>query len=235
MDAELASELIPTYDLILDCTDNFPTKFLLNDAAVIYEKTLIQASIHQYEGQLLTVVPGGPCLRCLWPTVPASDCVGSCAEVGVLGFVPGVLGTLQAAEATKRILQLPALEGEMALVDLLRLDVRGMRIPKDPACPVCGDRPSITGLFADDAFILDAVLDTDLLVDTREPDEVAVAPGAGARSVPLVRFDPEAFEGSRRVVLICESGARSERLARSLHQAGRSEFVSLRGGRRSLR
>ncbi len=142
-------EIVVGYDLLIDCTDNFPTKFLLNDVSFLKKIPLIQASIYQFEGQLRVYRPSHrrACLRCLWPQIPSVDCVGSCAETGVLGIVPGILGSMQALEAIKWILNLPhRLNGETLFFDLRDYTLRRIKQKPDPSCPLCGKSPSIKSI-----------------------------------------------------------------------------------------
>jgi len=229
--AENAAERLAPYDVVLDGTDNFATKFLLNDAAVLAAKTLVTASIHQLEGQIQVIRPGGPCLRCLWPAAPEDGCVGSCAEDGVLGFVPGVLGTLQAAEAVKAILGMPTLSTELALVDLGNLGVQRLRLPRDPRCPVCGEHPTVAAL-TPPPHVVTKIAPGDLLVDVREDEESDADPIPTALRMPSSRFAPDSplFATASRVVLVCQRGTRSDTLARRLG----NRFVSLAGGRSTL-
>ncbi len=152
---ENAAALLAAHDVVLDCTDNFSTKFLLHDGCFLARKVLVQASIYQYEGQFQVFdfrreIEAG-CLRCAWPEIPAADCVGSCAEVGVLGAVPAVLGGMQAMETIKLIVgrSSPATSATV-LVDLLSLETRRIRRPRTPDCPLCGEQPRIRSLGDED-------------------------------------------------------------------------------------
>jgi adenylyltransferase/sulfurtransferase len=230
--------LIEPYGMILDCTDNFTTKYVLNDAAILARKTLIQASIYQYEGQILTIQPGGPCLRCLWPDAPNDGCVGSCAEVGVLGVVPGVLGALQATEAIKSILGLSECRGVITLLDLLALETRKIQLPKNPSCPLCGEHPSITEPISDVpvwAVLPGADLSRFTLVDIREQDEIEDDPLPGVLAIPMDSFraDDPRLEGP--VLLVCQSGVRSHVLASRLREAGHANIFSMIDGVRGVR
>jgi adenylyltransferase/sulfurtransferase len=139
-----AAALIDAYDLVCDASDNGPTRFLLNDACVLAGKTLISAAVVRFDGQLATFKPGGPCYRCLHPSPPPPGMVPSCAEAGVLGAVAGVMGSLQATEAIKEILGVgDSLAGRLLIWDALGTRCQTIRLPRDPACPVCGDNPSI--------------------------------------------------------------------------------------------
>lgn len=231
-----AEALSHGYDIVVDCTDNFRTKFLLNDACVAAGKILIQASIYQYEGQLLVIRPGGPCLRCLWPQAPEEGCVGSCAEVGVLGVVPGVFGAIQANEAIKVILGLPSplREAKMLLFDLLNYRQQLIGITRDPACPGCGSGIRVQ----EPEYNLERSeinLSDYLVVDVREPDEVEAKPIPGAVNLPSTRFHAGDLPEAERYLLVCASGSRSETLARDFWESGRRDFFSLIGGTASLR
>lgn len=141
-------DLIEKYDIVLDGTDNFPTRFLINDACVMAKKPLIHAGVFRFEGQAMTILPGsGPCYRCLFPEPPPPGLVPSCQEAGILGCVAGVLGTLQAVEALKLILGIgDLLVGKMLIFDALEMQFRRVTVPRNPECPVCGEHPTITKL-----------------------------------------------------------------------------------------
>ncbi len=138
LDASNVAGLVAAYDLVCDGSDNFPTRYLLNDACVAAGKTLISAAVLRFDGQLATFKPGGPCYRCLYPAAPPPGTVPSCSEAGVLGAVTGVMGTLQAAEVLKEILGVgEGLSGRLLIWDALGARFQTVRVPKDPACPVC--------------------------------------------------------------------------------------------------
>ena len=138
LDASNVAGLVAAYDLVCDGSDNFPTRYLLNDACVAAGKTLISAAVLRFDGQLATFKPGGPCYRCLYPAAPPPGTVPSCSEAGVLGAVTGVMGTLQAAEVLKEILGVgEGLSGRLLIWDALGARFQAVRVPKDPACPVC--------------------------------------------------------------------------------------------------
>jgi sulfur-carrier protein adenylyltransferase/sulfurtransferase len=226
--------LVSAYDFVLDCTDNFETKFLLNDACLAAGKTLIQASIHQYEGQLLVIRPGGPCLRCLWPETPEEGCVGSCAEVGVLGFVPGLFGTLQAAEAIKLILGMrsPIAEGSMLLLNLLDYSVQVLSMPKMVGCPGCGGG----AVSRQDWIVSPEELNGSVVVDIRDLEEVEESP----LPIPCVHIlsgalGTQDWETGKEYVLVCSRGARSSAAVKALRGAGVSNVFSLAGGLEGFR
>ena len=141
--------MIDAYDLVCDGSDNFPTRYLLNDACVLARKTLVSAAVLRFDGQLATFKPGGPCYRCLYPTPPPQGLVPSCGEAGVLGAVTGVMGTLQATEVLKEIMGVgDSLAGRLLVWDALGTRFETIHLPKDPTCPACGDHPTIHDLSA---------------------------------------------------------------------------------------
>ncbi|HEY3781497.1 MAG TPA: ThiF family adenylyltransferase [Fimbriimonadaceae bacterium] len=231
-------ELVQQYDIVLDCTDNFETKFLLNDACVGLNKTLIFASVYQYEGQLFVVEPHGPCLRCLWPTQPAAGCVGNCAEVGVLGFVPGVLGTLQAAEAVKRMLGLNTVASSLILIDLVDLNITRISVAKDPACPTCGEGEVDELWWEIHPDSLDQ-LSQFAVVDIREEEELETEPLPIDADVwlPMSSVTPEEIlsVSPGNILLVCRSGMRTARMANAFSEAGEKRVYSLAGGLSTLR
>ncbi len=246
-DAATLPGLFAAYDVVLDCTDNFTAKYLLADAAILFGVPVVQASIHRFEGQLLTIAPGSPggCLRCLWPEPPPEGMIGNCAEVGVLGVVPGLFGTLQAAEAIKIVLSLPGvLDRHILIMDALTLASRRIARQRDPDCALCGDHPTIRALPAPAiaAFELDpAALTPDMLanfrvVDLREPEERPATPLPSALQWPFSGFDPAnpPFDDAAPVLLVCGRGVRSRAAAEQLRARGRDEVYSLIGGASAL-
>ncbi len=144
-----ARDLVGAYDLVCDGSDNFPTRYLLNDACVLAGKTLVSAAVLRFDGQLATFKPGGPCYRCLYPAPPPPGLVPSCGEAGVLGAVTGVMGTLQATEVLKEILGVgESLSGRLLVWDALGTRFETIRLPKDPACPACGEHATLRDLSA---------------------------------------------------------------------------------------
>lgn len=172
LDAANARELVEAYDLVVDGSDNFPTRYLVNDACVLVGKPNVWGAILRFEGQLsVFATPDGPCYRCLFPEPPPAGTVPSCAEGGVLGILPGIIGTLQANEVVKLLLGIgEPMIGRLLLFDALRLRFREMRLAKRRDCPVCGDRPSIKELVA-----YDATCETDA-VPAVEPESSADDP-----------------------------------------------------------
>jgi molybdopterin/thiamine biosynthesis adenylyltransferase/molybdopterin synthase catalytic subunit/rhodanese-related sulfurtransferase len=243
-----AVELISGWDLVIDCTDNFSTKFLINDVCVSARKPAILSSIYQYEGQLQVIRPDahGACLRCIWPEATRDGLVGNCAEAGVLGPVPGVFGSLQALEALKILLGLPGQLGdELLVMDLLTLQISRMKARRAAVCASgrCARIPALSTLAS-------TVLEVDFdslpaaqaagytVIDIREPDEVAEEPlpGTGIRLMPmqqLLRSDTS-LSKNERFLLVCATGRRSHACAQTLHERGFTDVVSLTGGLRAL-
>jgi adenylyltransferase/sulfurtransferase len=243
LDGRNVAEVVDTYDTLIDCTDNFETKYLLNDAAVLMQKRLVHAGIYQYEGQLFVYDPeeGTPCLRCIWPEMPLPGCVGSCAEVGVLGAVPGVLGTLQALEAVKHILDLPGkLAGPTLFVDLLDYSMRRVKAERAADCPICGENPSITAIKAQEPVDVDFETLTSLeqerfeLIDIREAEEGAeeVIANHTCRTLPVSQIDMDAppLDKEKHYLLVCDRGMRSKYLAMKLRRDGYRFVYSLKDG-----
>ncbi|MDE2154397.1 MAG: ThiF family adenylyltransferase [Xanthomonadaceae bacterium] len=240
------AEVFAQYDLVVECTDDMRSRYLSNDAAVLTGTPLILASVYQYEGQLQVVSArsGEPCLRCLWPDEPAPGVAGSCVESGVLGPVPGVLGTMQAVEALKILLDLPRPAGSaLLLVDLLDPGVQRLPIEVSRGCARHGGCAAVAqrGLAqardageVDVAFdcLDDAIAAGFRLVDVREPDEVAAqpldAPSSRMPSAQLAVCAAELAPGP--LLLVCASGRRSAHAARELRGQGRRDVYSLRGG-----
>lgn len=147
LDAGNAAQIIGQYDLVADGSDNFPTRLLVNDAARLAGKTLVSAAVLRFDGQLSTFKPDGPCYRCLYPNLPADEDMPSCAQSGVLGAMAGVMGSLQAVEVCKELLGIgESLSGSLLIVDTLSSMFRKVRLKADPACPLCGEHPSIHDL-----------------------------------------------------------------------------------------
>lgn len=247
LDAANALEVFRRFDLVLECTDDMHSRYLSNDAAQLAGIPLILASVHQYEGQLQVIAPGGPCLRCLWPQPPPAALLGSCAGSGVLGTVPGVLGTLQANEALKHLLGLPTrAAGALLLVDLL--DNATQHLPIDPTtgCSTHGGcRPVAAAALA--ARQAEAALERRFdslqaareagfhLVDLRDADERAALPApADAQWLPATELLQRLHElpAGRTLLLFCSSGRRSLDAVRQLQAEGLTHARSLHGGLR---
>jgi len=243
LDADNALDLIRSYDIVVDCSDNFRTKFLINDTAVLAHKPAVFASVYQYEGQLQVYKPDPrhACLRCLWPDAVADGVVGNCAEAGVLGPVPGAFGTLQAMLCLKILLQMSGqLEGELLLLDLTNFTSVKLKAPRRAEClaPACAHVRELT---REDAGIemvlvsLAAAAERGLeVIDIRTAEEVAARP-AGARHIPMTDLlaNPKLLEPARDALLVCATGKRSLAAARQLRQRGIAVH-SLSGGLQSL-
>ncbi len=250
-----ALEILGAYDVVIDGTDNFPTRYLVNDACVLLGKPNVYGSIFRFEGQAsLFHTPEGPCYRCLYSEPPPPGLVPSCAEGGVFGVLPGVIGSVQALEAIKWIIGAgESLVGRLVLFDALRLRFRELRLRKEPACPLCGDHPSIRELIDYESFCglgaaparegsivgahelrreLDANGDGIVLLDVREPHEWEIAHIAGARLIPLVQLPARLSELDSHVEIVthCHHGARSMRALEILRGAGFNKVRSLEGG-----
>jgi len=244
-------EVFAQFDLVVECTDDMHSRYLSNDAAVLTGTPLILASVYQYEGQLQVVSakPGETCLRCLWPDEPAPGVAGSCIESGVLGPVPGVLGTMQAIEALKILLDLPRPAGSaLLLVDLL--DVSTRRLPIDASrgcarhggCAAVAQRALMQARHECDVDVVFDSLDAAIaagyrLVDVREPDEIAAQPlRAPSHCLPSAQVAAHADQlPSGRLLLICAGGRRSAHAARELRRQGVRDVCSLAGGVLALR
>jgi adenylyltransferase/sulfurtransferase len=147
LSSENAKEIIGQYDLVVNGCDNFPTRYLVNDCCVFLKKPLVDGSIFKFEGQVTVFIPGQGCYRCLYPAPPPPGLVPSCQEAGVLGVLCGIIGSLQAIEAIKLLLEIgDPLAGRLLFVDSLGMEFRQVKVRRDPECPVCGDHPTITDL-----------------------------------------------------------------------------------------
>ena len=246
LDAASGAALIAPYDLVIDCTDNFSTKFLLNDLCVRLGKPVILSSVYQYEGQLQVVRPErrGVCLRCIWPEATRDGLVGNCAEAGVLGPVPGVFGSLQALEALKILLDLPGQLGdELLVVDLTTLAVSRVRARRATPC-LAGPcvRLSLGGVPAQQpgsievamASLEEALENGFRLIDVREPHEVAALPAPVARITHLPLADllhgNSSLDPAAKYLLLCATGRRSLAAAQELRARGFGSAYSLARG-----
>jgi adenylyltransferase/sulfurtransferase len=246
-----AREVIRGVDVVLDGSDNFPTRYLVNDACVLERKPLVYGSIFRFDGQASLFAPGGPCYRCLFADPPPAGLVPNCAEGGVVGALPGIIGSLQALEAIKLIVGAgETLQGRLLLFDGLRMTFREVQLKKDPDCPVCGTHPTVTSLIDYEAFCgmpaadasaeigtteLRALLDggaAPLLLDVREPWEWEVAHIDGSQHIPLGQLPGRITEVDtrREIVTICHHGMRSFSARELLRGAGFGRVRSLAGG-----
>ena len=252
-----ALDLFEGYDVIVDGTDNFPTRYLVNDACVLLGKPNAYGSIFRFEGQAsVFAVKGGPCYRCLYPEPPPPGLVPSCAEGGVLGVLPGVIGTIQATEAIKLILGIgEPLVGRFLIYDALRMRFRELKLRRDPDCPVCGDRPTVRALIDYEQFCglrpaagasgaavpeitveelkgrLDRGEDV-FVLDVREPNEYRICRIAGSTLIPLGELPRRVDELDRHrdIVVHCKSGMRSAKAVALLRERGFERVWNLKGG-----
>lgn len=258
--SENAMEIVEGYDIVIDGTDNFPTRYLSNDVCVFLKKPNIYGSIFRFDGQCTVFAPhlGGPCYRCLYPEPPPPGMVPSCAEGGVLGVLPGVIGVMQAIEAIKLIVGIgEPLIGRLVHFDALKMSFREFKVRKDPKCPICSENPTVTGLIDYEQFCgipqakeaADAELpvpeisatelkarmdrgDALVLVDVREPFEWEIARIPGSKLIPLGELASRMSEldSADEMVFICKLGPRSELAVRELQKAGFSKAFNLVGG-----
>ena len=259
LDSDNALEIFAQYDLIVDGTDNFATRYLVNDACVLLGKPYVWGSIYRFDGQASVFwAEYGPCYRCLYPEPPPPGMVPSCAEGGVLGVLCASIGSIQVNEAIKLIVGIgDPLAGRLMIYDALEMSYRTVRVRKDPECPICGKNPTITGLIDYDAFCgtvspeaqqaaagstisardLKEMLDRDdniFLVDVREPNEYEIVSIPGAVLIPKDQFLSgaalERLPLDKRVVLHCKSGVRSAECLAVVKNAGFADAAHVGGG-----
>jgi adenylyltransferase/sulfurtransferase len=257
--SENALEILAQYDIVVDGTDNFPTRYLTNDACVLLKKPNVYGSIFRFEGQASVFAPhlNGPCYRCLYPEPPPPGMVPSCAEGGVLGVLPGIVGTIQATEILKLALgKGSSLIGRLLLFNALEMKFREVRLRRDPQCPLCGENPTITKLIDYEMFCgivpqpadsganpdevtvhdLKKALDTPSLgikvIDVREPDEWQIARIDGVPLIPLGTL-PQRFtelDPNQQIYISCKSGIRSLKALYFLREQGFKYVKSVKGG-----
>jgi sulfur-carrier protein adenylyltransferase/sulfurtransferase len=240
-----ARELVRLYDAVVDCTDRFSTRYLINDACVLEAKPDVYASIFRFDGQIsIFGYRGGPCYRCLYPDAPPPGSVPTCAEGGVLGVLAGLVGTWQANEVLKLLLDIgEPLAGRLLLIESLGARTREVRFARDPHCAVCGEHPTIVRpieTIADDAqdeaeiepCELDEALEGASLLDVREPHEAALGLVEGAVHIPASQLEARLHEldSARHYVVACRVGAKSLWAARRMRDAGFTRVRHLRGG-----
>jgi molybdopterin/thiamine biosynthesis adenylyltransferase/rhodanese-related sulfurtransferase len=255
--SENALSIFAEYDVIVDGTDNFPTRYLVNDACVLLGKPNVYGSIFRFEGQASVFwAEEGPCYRCLYPEPPPPGLVPSCAEGGVLGILPGAIGVVQATEAVKLILGIgEPLIGRLMLYDALGMSFREMKLRKDPNCPICGENPTVTELIDYEEFCgipqanavaqehgvpeitvrelkqkMDAGEDINVL-DVREPHEYEVA-NIGVKLVPLGELPRRLaeFDQNENFAIHCKTGGRSAKAVKLLQDAGFENVYNVKGG-----
>lgn len=259
LESSNAMEIIAQYDIVVDGTDNFPTRYLTNDACVLLKKPNVYGSIFRFDGQASVFAPhlGGPCYRCLYPEPPPPGMVPSCAEGGVLGVLPGIVGCIQATEILKLALgKGSSLIGRLMLFNALEMKFRELKLRRDPKCPLCGDHPTITRLIdyeqfcgipaepvtptsnPDEVTVQDmkkALEDSKLgikVVDVRDPDEWQICHVNGVELVPLGSL-PQRFtelDPNQTIYLHCKSGIRSMKALKFLKEQGFKYVKSVKGG-----
>ncbi len=257
--SENAFEIAEPYDLIIDCTDNFPTRYLVNDLCVLTGKPNVYGSIFRFDGQASVFsAEQGPCYRCLFPEPPPPGMVPSCAEGGVFGVLPGTIGSIQAAEALKLILGIgEPLIGRLLLFDALDMSFQTVKLQKNPGCMICGENPEISelidyedfcGMPAHDHDAGSAGKDWDItagdlaaqlnegidlrLIDVREPHEQEISNLDGSELIPLGQFASRLSEldSAQEIVIYCKSGTRSTRALEILVSAGFKKVKNLKHG-----
>ena len=255
--SENALEILRPYDVIVDGTDNFPTRYLTNDASVLLGKPNVYGSIFRFEGQVtvFNTAEGGPCYRCLYPEPPPPGLVPSCAEGGVLGVLPGIVGTLQATEVVKLLTGIgETLVGRLMLYDALNMQFRELKLRRNPDCPVCGENPTVTELIDYNQFCgivpepepvvqADEITpgevaawlerpDKPFLLDVREANEwdIGHLPDATRISVNELAQRIYELDPDRETVVYCRSGGRSARAVEMLQQAGFGKVQNMVGG-----
>ena len=257
--SENALDLIRPYDIVVDGTDNFPTRYLTNDACVLLKKPNVYGSIFRFEGQASVFAPhlGGPCYRCLYPEPPPPGMVPSCAEGGVLGVLPGIIGTIQATEILKLALgKGSSLVGRLLLFNALDMKFRELKLRRDPQCPLCGESPTITELIDYEMFcginpepakptahpdevtvqeMKRALEDSTLgirVIDVREADEYQIAHVNGVPLLPLSALQQRFTEldPNQQYYIHCKSGVRSLRALEFLREQGFKYLKSVKGG-----
>ena len=255
--SENALELIRPYDIVVDGTDNFPTRYLTNDACVLLKKPNVYGSIFRFEGQASVFAPhlGGPCYRCLYPEPPPPGMVPSCAEGGVLGVLPGIIGCIQATEILKLAIgKGTSLVGRLVLFNALDLKFRELKLRKDPQCPICGEHPTIKELIDYEVFCgiepvkeeenagevtvqdMKKALDDPKLgikvIDVREPFEYEIARIEGVPLLPMSQLQQRFTEldPNTQYYLLCKVGARSQSAAEFLREQGFKYVKNVKGG-----
>ena len=259
---ENAVALFSEYDLIIDGTDNFATRYLTNDAAILARRPLVHGSIFKFEGQVSVFAPhlGGPCYRCLFPTPPTAGAVPNCAEAGVLGALCGVIGSLQALEAIKLVVGIgQPLIGRLLTYDALAQTFGPLTLPRDPACPACGPQATARELRAetyaaacaapetslmspnevplklsveDAKQLLDSIADQVLLIDVREPHEVALCRIEGSTHIPMRQIPEQVGQlpTDRHLLIHCHHGGRSLQVTQFLRARGFVTVSNVDGG-----
>jgi len=254
LDSSNAMKVLEPYDIVVDATDNFPSRYLINDACVLLGKPDVYASVFRFDGQASVFATGeGPCYRCLYPEPPPPESVQSCAEAGVFGVLTGIMGAVQANQALSIALGRGApLAGKLLLFNGLETSFNELKIRKNPACPVCSPTPKITRLIDYEAFCgvrkeagggvpevdplsLKAAIDggkAPFLLDVREPYEYQLCHLEGSKLIPLGQLPTRVSELDRQsdIVVYCHSGERSANATRLLKSSGFAKVRNLKGG-----
>jgi sulfur-carrier protein adenylyltransferase/sulfurtransferase len=257
--SENALEIVGAYDIVVDGTDNFPTRYLTNDACVLLRKANVYGSIFRFEGQASVFAPhlGGPCYRCLYPEPPPPGMVPSCAEGGVLGVLPGIVGTIQATEILKLALgKGSSLIGRLLLFNALDMKFRELKLRRDPECPLCGEHPTLNHLIDYEQFCgivpepatsdahpdevtvqeMKRALDQPRLgiqvIDVREPDEHQIARVEGVPLYPLSALPRQftSLDPNQLYYIHCKSGVRSMKALQFLREQGFKHLKNVKGG-----
>ncbi len=259
--SENAMEIMKDYDIVVDGTDNFQTRYLTNDACVLLGKPNVYGSIFRFDGMSSVFwAKHGPCYRCMYPEPPPVGSVPSCAEGGVLGVLPGIIGVIQAIETVKLIIgQGDPLVGRLILFNALTMKFREVKVRKDPECPICGENPTITelidynqfcGVFAhDEDEIFDGIPEATVkelkarldkgdkikLLDVREPHEAQICQLADSKLIPMGEFEKRIHEldSADEIYVYCKDGMRSAHAVRKLQQAGFKKLWNVHGGIRA--
>ena len=246
LNAENAQTILADYDLIIDGTDNLPSRYLINDACFFLEKIFIFGGVQQFEGQLSIFGPGGPCYRCFFREMPPPDEMPSCAEAGVIGVVPGIIGLMQANEAIKWICKIgEPLLGRLMIFDALSVHWRNIKIKKDPECPLCGTHPTIHTLeeYTWNCSTQEEITVQELkklrdqqpnlyLLDVREQAEWDIARIKGAHLKPLSTLEKnfQDIPKDKPVYCFCKLGGRSAKAIKFLKSQGYSSLINIKGG-----
>tara|TARA_Y100001954_G_C15829771_1_gene614763 strand:- start:3012 stop:4166 length:1155 start_codon:yes stop_codon:yes gene_type:complete len=254
--ADNALSIISEYDVVLDGTDNFSSRYLVNDACVLLGKPNVYGSIYRFDGQISVFNhEGGPCYRCLYPSPPPPNLIPSCAEGGVLGILPGIIGTLQVNEALKIILGIgQSLKGRFILFDALKMEFNEMKAQKNPQCSICGEKPTIKSLMTEtqyscvtldskkeashqkiSVFNLKERMDrreSPLIIDVRESFELEIVRLEGSKHIPLKELNNQIlnYDSNKEIILLCKSGIRSSIACEELKKNNFKNVKSVDGG-----